>query len=116
MKTAEKRMQLERVLYQRALAGRKGRGGETVPHPTKDENEELINIMASLLIDLEAKVKALEEKTTLLFLFRIQFAKFCKNFVQKLNYNSLTFGALLALFAHTAIKVGIIKRFLTNRC
>lgn len=114
MKTTEKRMQLEKELYKRALAGQKGRGGETVPHPTKDETEQFINITAGLLIDLEAKVAELEEKITLLP-FRIQFTKFCKNFIQKINHNPLAFWTLIAVFAHTAVEVGIFKRFLADR-
>lgn len=114
MKTTEKRMQLEKELYKRALAGQNGRGDKTVPHPTKDETEQFINITAGLLIDLEAEIDELEKKIALLPL-RIRFTKFCKNFIQKINHDPLAFGTLIAIFAHTAIEVGIFKRFLADR-
>lgn len=114
MKITEKRTQFEKELYKRVLAGQKGRGGEVVPHPTEDETERFINIIAGLLIDLETEVNKLEEKVALLP-FRVQFTKFCKNFIQKINHDPLAFGTLIAIFAHTAIEVGIFKRFLANR-
>ncbi len=114
MKTTEKKIQVEKELYRRALAGKKGRGGEAVPHPTEAENEQFINTVASYLIDLETEVENLGENIALLSPC-VQFAKFCQNFIQKVNHNPLAFGALVIVFAHTAIDIGIFKRFLADR-
>lgn len=113
METTEKRLQMKKEFYRRALAGKKGRGGETVPHPTETENEQFINTVAACLIDLESEVEGLRKKV--LPSFCVQFAEFCENFIQKVNNDPLAFGTLIAIFAHTAVEVVIFKRFLTDR-
>lgn len=105
-----KKKKIEKTLFDRSFAGQQVRGGSIKPHPTAEENEKFLNEVALGLCELSDEVEELRRKTDSRHTF-IQFCQLCKDIIKKFDDNPLTFVTLIAVLAHTAINISILKRF-----